>query len=189
MSRVSSPGNEVRVRSQRAQSIYISYIIKALGASTDGEAPAETFDSVTVRGMGHSISNVVNIAEVVKRRVRGLHQMTTISSETMPAGESEKDGEDARPDRKVSVLAIVLSKKPLDASKPGYQEPLPDDMVEAEDPEKRSRTRGTSRGRGGSRQRDEKAAYDAEKPEDAPERPPRGRGGRGRGASRGRASN
>ncbi|KNH05305.1 hypothetical protein XU18_3624 [Perkinsela sp. CCAP 1560/4] len=177
-----SPANEVRVRSQGSQSAYISYIIKALGESTEGETPVETFDSVTVRGMGQSISSVVNIAEVVKRRVHGLHQITVIASETMP--DSDK-ADNERPDRKVAVIAITLSKTPLDTKNPGYQAPLPDNMVEAEDPEKRSKGRGAGRGRGGPRGRGRRTSESGENQEKFDDFAPRASRGRGRGRERG----
>ena len=72
------PENEVRITASRSQRMYISYAIDIL---TGGEGKTK-HDSVILSGMGAAVYNAVNIAEILKRRVKGLHQTTEILSQT-----------------------------------------------------------------------------------------------------------
>ena len=114
--------NEVRVVASRGQRMYIKYAIDIL---TGGEGKTK-HDSVKLTGMGNAVYNVVNVTEILKRRVKGLHQTTEISSQTLKdqyeAIEEGKEGLEV--ERKVSVIEVVLSTKPLDTKHIGYQAPL-----------------------------------------------------------------
>lgn len=95
-------------------------------------------------------------AEIVKRRVKGLHQHTSLGSLDILEGKlTEVDADEAdKPGmRHVSIINITLSSEPLDESLPGYQAPLPDNMVQPRPAYTGTRTyrggyRGSFRGRG-----------------------------------------
>ncbi|CAD2214557.1 Alba, putative [Angomonas deanei] len=163
-----SAENEVRVTANHGQHGYIAYAIAVL----NGEDGKTKNDTVKISGMGGAIYNAVNIAEIVKRRVEGLHQITVIDSEVMK-DEYEPIDRTKNPDnqiveRKVSTILITLSRNQLDKSNPGYQEPLPADQVTEQEKREPGESRGEGRGRGGRGGRRG------------------GRGGRGRGEGRGR---
>ena len=121
--------NEIRVIAARSQRNYISYGIETL----TGAEGKKKHDSVVITGMGAAVYNAVNIAEVVKRRVAGLHQTTDISSHTVvdkyEPTEAAKEKEAVTVERKVSTITITLSTTPLDTKHVGYQAPLPEDQV------------------------------------------------------------
>lgn len=73
-------------------------------------------------------------AEIIKRRVADIHQVTEISSLTIvDVWEPKEEGLDVvEQQRRVSVIQITLSKEPLDTSHIGYQPPLPADQVRLE---------------------------------------------------------
>eukprot|EP00008_Paramoeba_atlantica_P012246 CAMPEP_0201474750 /NCGR_PEP_ID=MMETSP0151_2-20130828/179_1 /ASSEMBLY_ACC=CAM_ASM_000257 /TAXON_ID=200890 /ORGANISM="Paramoeba atlantica, Strain 621/1 / CCAP 1560/9" /LENGTH=195 /DNA_ID=CAMNT_0047854645 /DNA_START=52 /DNA_END=640 /DNA_ORIENTATION=+ len=153
MSERDSAPNEVRVTVHRPLRAYITYIRRLLegGPGVDGEE-GPVYDEVTIRGMGRAIYIAVNVSEIVKRRVAGLHQVTDISSETVydAASEDEEGANTQGRERKRSVISIKLSKKPLKKTHPGYQSPLPAELVvpDEEDPRRSSgppRPRGPPR--------------------------------------------
>ena len=93
--------------------------------------------------MGRAINKTVTIAEIIKRRIPNLHQLTEIGSVNItdtwePLDEGLNTLETTR---HVSVISITLSKVQLDTSKPGYQQPLPEDQVKPlqEGPPRRAR--------------------------------------------------
>ncbi|XP_057689263.1 ribonuclease P protein subunit p25-like protein [Corythoichthys intestinalis] len=106
---------------------------------------------------GKGVSKAITCAELVKKRIRGLHQQTSLASNTLtdvweplePA--AGLDG--LTVSRKLPVIWILLSKDPLDQSLPGYQAPgrcdnlWPGEEKEEAGPYKRKR--GTGRGGGG----------------------------------------
>lgn len=185
--------NEIRVTAQRGQRNYISYAIAILTGADDKPKS----DSIKISGMGAAIFNAVNIAEIVKRRVKGLYQITEISSETVKDSYEGVENKDKKMDieRKVATILITLSTKALDKKALGYQDPLPEDQVteqEDRDPAER-RPRGSGRGgrggrgsarggrggRGGAAKKDVKK--DEKKTEKTAERGGRGSGRGGRG--------
>ncbi len=85
------------------------------------------FDSIVLTSMGKAVSKVVSIAEIVKREVPGLYQITETNSvevedEYHPVEEGLKIVTEKR---RLVTLTITLSKKPLDSKNPGFQSPLP----------------------------------------------------------------
>ncbi|XP_077382265.1 ribonuclease P protein subunit p25-like protein [Festucalex cinctus] len=115
---------------------------------------------------GKGVSKAITCAEVVKRRVRGLHQLTSLASATLTDVweplEAAVGLDTLTVSRKLPVIWILLSKDPLDNSLPGYQAPgrcdnlwTRDGKVETE-AYKRKRGGGgggggAGRGRGGGR--------------------------------------
>ncbi|RNE97271.1 uncharacterized protein Tco025E_09500, partial [Trypanosoma conorhini] len=118
------PENEIRVTAKHGQRSYITYAIALLR----GEDGKTQHDTIKISAMGAAIHNAVNIAEIVKRRVVGLHQTTDISSEVIHDEYEAVDGkkENMEVERKVSTILVTLSLKPLDKNHVGYQPPLPE---------------------------------------------------------------
>eukprot|EP00808_Paulinella_micropora_P020210 g34494.t1 len=122
--------NEIRIKAnQSRRRTYILYALKLLQREED------PVDSIVLKAMGRAINKGILIAEVVKRRVAGLHQLIELeSNEIVDTWEPVEEGLDTiTTTRKVSCMTITLSKKQLDASKPGYQAPLPADQVKPEE--------------------------------------------------------
>ncbi|KAK3277983.1 hypothetical protein CYMTET_14050 [Cymbomonas tetramitiformis] len=143
--------NEVRIMTTGKMRNYISYATNLL------EEKCLTY--VTLKAMGRAINKTVTIAEIIKRRVVGLHQNTSIcSTDITDVWEPLEEGLNRlETKRSVSMITITLSKAPLDTSLPGYQPPLPEDQViPLQDFEReemmsggKGRGRGTRGGRGG----------------------------------------
>ncbi|KAG2437455.1 hypothetical protein HXX76_006105 [Chlamydomonas incerta] len=119
--------NEIRVRSTEPPRIYVS---QALSLLKD-----KGHRTIVIKAMGKAINKTVAIAEVVKRRVGGLHQLTSTGSMVL-TDEYEPNEEGAgqglspiQVSRNVSVLTITFSLDGLDSANPGYQPPLPADQV------------------------------------------------------------
>lgn len=87
---------------------------------------------MALKALGHAISKAVTIAEILKRRVKDLHQLTEISSvRIVDTWEPIEEGLNTiETQRQVSMITITLSVKPLDSSAPGYQAPLPHSEVQ-----------------------------------------------------------
>uniref|UniRef100_A0A5B6ZHS3 DNA/RNA-binding protein Alba-like domain-containing protein n=1 Tax=Davidia involucrata TaxID=16924 RepID=A0A5B6ZHS3_DAVIN len=111
--------------------------------------------------MGRAINKTVTIVELIKRRIVGLHQITSIgSTDITDTWEPLEEGLlPLETTRHVSMITITLSKEELNTSSVGYQPPLPAEQVKAStefdyggegSPTGRGRVRG-GRGRGRSR--------------------------------------
>eukprot|EP00803_Ostreobium_quekettii_P007418 evm.model.scf_814.5 EVM.evm.TU.scf_814.5 scf_814:19861-20879(-) len=127
--------NEIRVTAQGKMRNYVTY---AASLFTD-----KNQTTVVLKGMGRVINKTVSLAEILKRRVKGLYQLTEIGSvevtDTTPA--QEEDGEPTETTRLLSVISIVLTTTPPDDTSK-YQTPLPDTEVE---PLKKSQVRSAAR--------------------------------------------
>lgn len=185
--------NEVRVTAVGRLFNYVNY-----AATLYNEKGQK---SLVLKGMGRAINKTVSLAEIIKRRVPGLHQVMEIGSvDITDIWEPKEEGlNELEITRHVSVITITLSSEPpADTNVPGYQPPLPDDEVKPlldetseSAPTRRPRGRGRGRGRGRrgrgrGRGGDAPEGEGAERPEGAETaedvRPRgRGRGGRGRG--------
>ena len=102
--------------------------------------------------MGRAINKTVTIAEIIKRRIPNLHQLTEIGSVNITdTWEPLEEGLNTlETTRHVSVISITLSTIELDTSKPGYQQPLPEEQVKPlqEGPPRRPRAPVGSQVRG-----------------------------------------
>ncbi|XP_074380377.1 uncharacterized protein LOC141721359 isoform X1 [Apium graveolens] len=149
--------NEIRITTQGRMRNYITYATTLLQEKGS--------DEIALKAMGRAISKTVMIAELIKRRIAGLHQNTAIgSTDITDMWEPLEEGLlPLETTRHVSVITVTLSKKELDTSSPGYQQPIPVDQVkplnehefEGEgSPRARGRGgRGAGRGRGRGRGR------------------------------------
>ncbi len=113
--------NEVRITAQGNRNSYITYALTKL----------DQHPSIMIKAMGRALSQAVTVAEIVKRRVIGLHQITSIdASEITDTWEPLEEGlKTVVTVRKVPSICIQLSKEPLDTANPGYQPPLPSELV------------------------------------------------------------
>ncbi|XP_072981672.1 uncharacterized protein [Typha angustifolia] len=181
--------NEIRITAQGRMRNYISYATTLLQEKGS--------DEIIIKAMGRAISKTVMIAELIKRRIVGLHQNISIeSTDITDVWEPLEEGLlPLETTRHVSMITITLSKKELDTSSPGYQPPIPADQVkpltdfdyEAEQlPGGRGRGYGgRGRGRGGGGISNRTAGYDGDEGWDGGRG---GYGGRGRGRGRGRGA-
>eukprot|EP00258_Populus_trichocarpa_P034018 XP_024450037.1 ribonuclease P protein subunit p25-like protein isoform X2 [Populus trichocarpa] len=151
--------NEIRITTQGRMRNYITY------ATTLFQEKGS--DEISLKAMGRAINKTVMIAELIKRRIAGLHQNTSIgSTDITDTWEPLEEGLlPLETTRHVSVITVTLSKKELDTSSTGYQSPIPADQVKP------------------------LAEYDYEGEGGSPRRQGRGRGGRGIARGRGNNSN
>uniref|UniRef100_A0A5B7A8S6 DNA/RNA-binding protein Alba-like domain-containing protein n=1 Tax=Davidia involucrata TaxID=16924 RepID=A0A5B7A8S6_DAVIN len=178
--------NEIRITTQGRMRNYITY------ATTLFQEKGS--DEIALKAMGRAINKTVMIAELIKRRIAGLHQNTSIgSTDITDMWEPLEEGLlPLETTRHVSVITITLSKKEVDTSSAGYQQPIPVDQVkpwteydyEGEgSPSMRGRGRGgRGRGRGRGSNNNGVVEYNGDGGWDGG----RGYGGRGRGRGRGR---
>ncbi|XP_073120194.1 uncharacterized protein [Henckelia pumila] len=147
--------NEIRITSQGRMRSYITYAMSLLQEKES--------DEIVFKAMGRAINKTVTIVELIKRRIVGLNQITSIqSTDITDTWEPLEEGlQILETTRKVSMITITLSKRDLDKTNIGYQPPIPADQVKVST----------------------EVDYDGGSP------PTRGRGrfGRGRGRGRGRA--
>ena len=110
------PQNEIRISAKSGVGRYVRYVYNLM------EKDEKRYDEVNLKAAGRAMEKVVPLVEILKRRIKGLHQLNKITSST----EKRDDGFD----RTIITLEIKLSKnKPTDDGI-GYQEPIPEDQVE-----------------------------------------------------------
>ncbi|KAJ7538666.1 hypothetical protein O6H91_11G058600 [Diphasiastrum complanatum] len=141
--------NEIRITTQGKMRNYITYATTLLQEKEATE--------IVLKAMGRAINKTVTIAEIIKRRVAGLHQITSLgSTDITDLWEPLEEGLlPLETTRHVSMITITLSTKDLDKTSVGYQAPLPADQVKStadyEEYEESSPQEGTDRGRGRGR--------------------------------------
>ncbi|CAN8312682.1 unnamed protein product [Cochlearia groenlandica] len=179
--------NEIRITSMGRARNYITYAMTLLQEKGSTE--------VNFKAMGRAINKSVTIAELIKRRIPGLHQNTSIgSTDITDTWEPLEEGLlPIETTRHVSMITITLSKEELNTSSVGYQCPIPLEMVkplaeidyEGREGSPRGRgRRGRGRGRGGRGSGYVNDEYEGEGTMEPERSSGRGRGGR-RGGSRG----
>lgn len=135
--------NEIRITSQGRMRSYITYAMTLLQEKGSSE--------IVFKAMGRAINKTVTIVELIKRRIVGLHQNTSIgSTDITDTWEPLEEGLlPLETTRHVSMITITLSKKELNTSSIGYQPPLPADQVKvATEFEYDGEGSPTARGRG-----------------------------------------
>merc|ERR1712039_738270 len=135
--------DEIRVTAAGSVSSYISRAAKLFNEMEKTH--------LTITATGNALTKAVTSAEVIKRRFKGLHQITKIGNqEVVNEYEPLEEGLDKVIDtRNVPFLEIKLSKEPLDTSDKGYQPPIDESLVKEMSAEELMKPRG--RGRGGGR--------------------------------------
>lgn len=139
------PENEIRVTAVGSVSAYVSFAAKVFNEMSK--------DELVVKATGNALAKAVTLTEVIKRRFKGLHQITALSTqEIIDEYEPLEEGlEKVIDKRNVAYLEIKLSKKELDTKAVGYQAPIDESLVTEYDAEEMSRSRGRGRGRGKGR--------------------------------------
>merc|ERR1711972_159625 len=86
---------------------------------------------IVIAATGNALTKAVTSAEVIKRRFKGLHQITKLGSqEIVDEYEPLEEGLDKVTEtRSMSFVEITLSKEPLDTADKGYQAPLDESLV------------------------------------------------------------
>ncbi|KAL0928126.1 hypothetical protein M5K25_002366 [Dendrobium thyrsiflorum] len=107
--------NEIRITSQGMIRNYISY---ATSLFQDKRAR-----EIVLKAMGQAISKAVAVVEIIKKRIPGLHQDTSISSSSITdVWEPIEEGlVPLETTRHVSMITITLSTRDLNVNSPGYQ--------------------------------------------------------------------
>merc|ERR1719392_568217 len=102
--------DEIRVTSAGSVSAYVSRAAKVFN---ELEKP-----QVVIKATGNALTKAVTLAEVIKRRFKDLHQITSLgSTEIVDEYEPLEEGLDKVIDtRTVSVIEIKLSKEALDTT-------------------------------------------------------------------------
>ncbi|XP_061737779.1 ribonuclease P protein subunit p25-like protein [Nerophis ophidion] len=76
---------------------------------------------------GKAVSKAITCAELLKRRVKGMHQLTELANSTVTDVweplEPDAGLDSLTVSRKLPAIWILLSKDPLDRQRPGYQAP------------------------------------------------------------------
>jgi len=105
---------------------------------------------IELKAIGSALTKAVTSAEVIKRRFKGLHQVTVIGNqEIVDEYEPIEEGlENVTETRQIPSITITLSKEPLDTSAAGYQPPIDESLVKDVEPEELTRARGRGRGKG-----------------------------------------
>ena len=87
----------------------------------------EQFSSISLTGKGKAVGKTVSVAEIIKRKSPGLHQLNQLTEEETVDKWKAKDGKLDTMEivRYLPVMKITLSKAPIDPATPGYQAPLP----------------------------------------------------------------
>ncbi|KAI3725507.1 hypothetical protein L1987_65297 [Smallanthus sonchifolius] len=173
--------NEIRITSQGRTRNYITYAMSLLQDKGSSE--------IVFKAMGRAINKTVTIVELIKRRIVGLHQITSIgSTDITDTWEPLEEGLlPLETTRHVSMIIVTLSKNELNTSSIGYQLPLPADQVKvATEFEYDGEVSPTARGRGrGGRGRGRRSrAMPGESEDVGWDAPPEFTRGRGRGRGR-----
>lgn len=136
--------DEVRVTAKGRIAAYVNY-----GSGLFNE---KNLDKFTIKATGTALATAVTVAEVLKRRFKGLHQITKLHSvEIEDEWEPTEEGlEVVKQIRNVSCIEILLSKTELDTTDKGYQEPLPESEVKELSPEELNRGGRRQKGEGRS---------------------------------------
>lgn len=185
------PLNEIRISAKGRTSTYISYastLFAPTNPSAEVEAEKESpkldpttgkpFQTITFKATGAALSIVVTVVEIIKRRFKGVEQLTKLGSfeiedEYVPI-DKNTDLQPVKQKRSVSFIDITLSRQPglLNKKDKGFQAALPDSEVEELTAEEMLRNnRGRGQRRGGQKDDD---GSDDESGED--ERPRKGKG-------------
>ncbi|XP_026864621.1 ribonuclease P protein subunit p25b [Electrophorus electricus] len=91
-------------------------------AGSSGQA---SLRQVVFTGSGRAVTKTITCAEIMKRKMGGLHQLTKVRYKSVrEVWESQEGGDgEMTVHRTVPSISILLSKDPLDPLEPGYQPP------------------------------------------------------------------
>lgn len=95
------------------------------GGGVSGGGGAGGLRQVVFTGSGRAVTKTITCAEIMKRKVGSLHQLTKLQYKVVKeVWESTEGGtSEMTVHRTVPSISILLSKDPLDPQEPGYQPP------------------------------------------------------------------
>ena len=119
------PSNEIRVKRKVGIGRYLKRAVDLFN-ETENKTGV-----VIIKGVSNAVESAVKLGELIKHRVKGLHQINKITNITIyDEYEPLEEGLDHLKDsRIVTMLEITLSKEPLDANDIGYQAPIDESKV------------------------------------------------------------
>lgn len=127
------PPNEIRVKRGVGIGRYLKRAHELLtGTSSTPEQKITPVDNIVIKGVSNAVESAVKLAELIKHRIKGLHQLNKISHITIvDEYEPLEEGLDRlRFTRIVTMLEITLSKSAGDTSDIGYQPPIDESEVQ-----------------------------------------------------------
>ncbi|XP_034042290.1 uncharacterized protein LOC117524582 [Thalassophryne amazonica] len=91
----------------------------------DGGSGDGGLRQVVFTGSGRAVTKTITCAEIMKRKVGSLHQMTKLQYKVVKEVWESNEGHTSEMTvhRTVPSISILLSKDPLDTQEPGYQPP------------------------------------------------------------------
>ena len=181
-----APENEIRVSGRT----------NVLSGVERVEEAFKKFENVTISGINDGISKVLLITEIVKLKIKDLHQYNLIETITREVHEENKEQESDEHPRYLTRFKVELYKSKLATPPKGafYEAPYTEEEItkikEVKPPEGgrpfTGRGRGRGRGRGGPRGEGRgRGGRGGPRGEGRPNTARGGRGGRGRGGPRG----
>jgi DNA-binding protein len=165
------PTNEIRVKRKVGIGRYLKRAVDLFN-ETENQTGV-----VIIKGVSNAVESAVKLGELIKHRVKGLHQINKITNITIDDEyEPLEEGLDhLKFTRIVTMLEIKLSKAPLDTKDIGYQAPIDESEVleysDRQDGDRKSQTADGNTGRGRGRRNNGNRRGN--------------RGGRGRGSAEG----
>lgn len=89
----------------------------------EGEGHVDPVSQVMFTGLDRAITKTITCAEIAKRKVRGLYQVSKLQYRTIQEVWENQEGESVNVHKTVPSICILLSKEPLDPQELGYQSP------------------------------------------------------------------
>jgi DNA-binding protein len=119
--------------SRQKHEVFISAAANPIFAIKDGLRlfKKDALATIVLKASGQALSKAVRVAEEIKRKEPGLHQINAFSKKTIQDRYKplEEGLDEVIKERVLDGLEITLSKNPLDKTHSGYQAPLPADKV------------------------------------------------------------
>ncbi|XP_048861496.1 ribonuclease P protein subunit p25-like [Brienomyrus brachyistius] len=109
---------EMRVKEGSKIRNLMGFAVARMQEGGSGGGPRQ----VVFTGSGRAVTKTITCAEIMKRRLTGLHQLTKLRYRAVREVWESGDGQ-TTVQRDVPSISILLSKDPLDPLEPGYQPP------------------------------------------------------------------
>ncbi|XP_043933705.1 ribonuclease P protein subunit p25-like protein [Protopterus annectens] len=89
---------------------------------------------IVFSGSGRAVTKTITCVEIMKRKLKGLHQITKLRYKTMQEVWENKMQQEGKPDKltvhkNIPSICILLSKDPLNPAEAGYQPPQTEDCL------------------------------------------------------------
>ena len=111
---------DIRVTNHTPIGAYLNYIANLFEHNEE---------KIVLLGTGFAIQTAINLAALVRRKFKGIHQITDVTTIEMPRRLPKNQKSTEKDMRKVAMTTITLSKKELDKTHPCYTAPLADSEV------------------------------------------------------------